>query len=149
MANPGTVFDPVTGDPLRVPADSDGTPEISEFHARPEPFRSCALPAARAGDGALWGLPLRAKVRLAPAVDLFTEFGYRNIFTEQQLAPAPIEGDVENIAVPAANPFNPFGDDVIFRYRVTEAGPRIDEIDYRHLSRGRGPQGPSPGPLGI
>jgi outer membrane receptor protein involved in Fe transport len=60
---------------------------------------------------------------------LFAEFGYRNIQTEQQLAPAPIEGDVENIAVPTANPFNPFGDDVVFRYRVTEAGARRDEID--------------------
>ena len=76
-------------------------------------------------------------MRLAPAVDLFTEFSYRNIFTKQQLAPAPIEGDVEDIAVPAANPFNPFGDDVFFRYRVTEAGPRVDEIDtdvYRALA---------------
>ena len=76
-----------------------------------------------------FGFSTRAKVRLAPAVDLFTEFGYRNSFTTQQLAPAPIEGDVERISVPAANPFNPFGTDVVFRYRVTEAGPRLDEID--------------------
>ena len=79
----------------------------------------------------------RARVRVAPSVDLFTEFSYRNIFTRQQLAPAPIEGDVEGIAVPAANPFNPFGTDVVFRYRVTEAGARIDEIDsdvYRALA---------------
>jgi iron complex outermembrane receptor protein len=45
------------------------------------------------------------------------------------LAPAPIEGDVENIAVPGTNPFNPFGLPVLFRYRVTELGPRIDEIE--------------------
>ena len=51
-----------------------------------------------------------------------------NISTTQQLAPAPIEGDVENIVAPATNPFNPFGEDVFFRYRVTEAGPRIDDI---------------------
>ncbi len=84
-----------------------------------------------------YGVSFRGKVRLAPAVDLFTEFSYRNIFTRQQLAPAPIEGDVEGIAVPAANPFNPFGTDVVFRYRVTEAGARIDEIDsdvYRALA---------------
>lgn len=128
VSNPGTVFDPVTGDPLRVPPNSDGTPEISEFlpgrnRFDRAPFQPLVPETER------FGFTTRAKVRLAPAVDLFTEFGYRNIFTTQQLAPAPIEGDVENIAVPATNPFNPFGDEVIFRYRVTEAGPRIDEID--------------------
>jgi len=128
VANPGTVFDPVTGDPLRVPPDSDGTPEVSEFlpgrnRFDRAPFQPLVPETER------YGFTTRAKVRLAPAVDLFAEFGYRNIFTEQMLAPAPIEGDVENIAVPASNPFNPFGDDVVFRYRVTEAGPRIDEIE--------------------
>ena len=128
VANPGTVFDPVTGDPLRVPADSDGTPEVSEFSPGRNrfdraPFQPLVPETER------FGFTTRAKVRLAPAVDLFTEFGYRNIFTRQQLSPAPIEGDVENISVPAANPFNPFGADVVFRYRVTEAGPRVDEID--------------------
>ncbi|MDQ3626201.1 MAG: TonB-dependent receptor, partial [Verrucomicrobiota bacterium] len=128
VSNPGTVFDPVTGNPLRVPANSDGTPEVSEF--RPgrnrfdrAPFQPLVPETQR------YGVYTRAKVQLAPAVSLFAEFGYRNTFTEQQLAPAPIEGDVENIAVPAANPFNPFGADVLFRYRVTEAGPRIDEVE--------------------
>jgi iron complex outermembrane recepter protein len=128
VANPGTVFDPVTGDPLRVPANSDGTPEVSELTPGRNrfdraPFQPLVPETER------FGLATRVKVRLAPAVDLFTEFGYRNTFTTQRLAPAPIEGDVENIAVPAANPFNPFGANVVFRYRVTEAGPRIDEID--------------------
>jgi outer membrane receptor protein involved in Fe transport len=128
VANPGTVFDPGTGDPLRVPPDSDGTPEVSQFlpgrnRFDRAPFQPLVPETER------FGFTTRAKVRLAPAIDLFTEFAYRNIFTTQQLAPAPIEGDVENIAVPAGNPFNPFGEDVIFRYRVTEAGPRIDEID--------------------
>jgi outer membrane receptor protein involved in Fe transport len=128
VANPGTVFDPVTGDPLRVPPNSDGMPAVSEFlpgrnRFDRAPFQPLVPETER------FGLSTRAKVRLAPAIDLFAEFGYRNIFTKQQLAPAPIEGDVENIAVPAANPFNPFGADVLFRYRVTEAGARIDEIN--------------------
>ena len=128
VSNPGTVFDPVTGNPLMVPADSDGTPEVGEF--RPgrtrfdrAPFQPLVPETER------FGFTTRGKVRVAPTVDLFAEFGYRNIYTEQMLAPAPIEGDVENIAVPTNNPFNPFGEDVIFRYRVTEAGPRIDEIE--------------------
>ena len=136
VSNPGTIFDPATGDPLRVPENSDGTPEISEFTPGRNrfdraPFQPLVPETER------YGVSLRGKVRLAPAVDLFAEFSYRNIFTSQQLAPAPIEGDVENIAVPASNPFNPFGEDVFFRYRVTEAGPRTDEIDtdvYRALA---------------
>ena len=94
-------------------------------------------------------LPRVRKCRLAPAVDLFTEFGYRNIFTRQQLSPAPIEGDVENISVPAANPFNPFGADVVFRYRVTEAGPRIDEIDSDFYRAVAGVQAATPRPVGA
>jgi len=136
VSNPGTVFDPVTGDPLRVPANSDGTPTIAEFQPGRNRFdRAPFQPLVPATER--YGISLRGKVRLATAVDLFTEFSYRNIFTSQQLAPAPIEGDVEGIAVPAANPFNPFGTDVLFRYRVTEAGPRRDEIDtdvYRALA---------------
>ena len=135
VSNPGTIFDPRNGDPLRVPANSDGTPEVSEFSPGRNrfdraPFQPLVPETER------YGMSLRGKFRLAPAVDLFAEFSYRNIFTTQQLAPAPIEGDVEDIAVPATNPFNPFGADVLFRYRVTEAGPRIDEIDtdvYRAL----------------
>ena len=128
VANPGTIFDPVTGDPLKVPADSDGTPPVDEFEPGRNrfdraPFQPLVPETER------YGVYTRAKVRLAPMVDLFTEFSYRHIFTEQQLAPAPIEGDVENISVPATNPFNPFGEDVLFRYRVTEAGARVDEVD--------------------
>ena len=148
VANPGTVFDPVTGDPLRVPANSDGTPAVSEF--RPgrnrfdrAPFQPLVPETER------YGVSFRGKVRLAPAVDLFAEFGYRNIFTKQQLAPAPIEGDVEGIAVPAANPFNPFGADVVFRYRVTEAGPRRDEIDTDVYRAVAGLTVRLPGALGI
>ena len=148
VANPGTVFDPVTGDPF-------GSRRIAM--ARPRSLSSCrAETVSIARPSSRWcrkrsatEFTLRAKVRLAPAVDLFTEFGYRNILTEQQLAPAPIEGDVENISVPAANPFNPFGDDVVFRYRVTEAGPRIDEIDTDVYRAVAGLNVNLPGTLGI
>ena len=128
VANPGTVFDPVTGDPLRVPADSDGTPEVSEFTPGRNrfdraPFQPLVPETER------MGVYLRGKVRLAPAVDLFSEFSYRHNDTTQQVSPTPIEGDVEGISAPAANPFNPFGTDVVFRYRVTELGARVDDIE--------------------
>lgn len=137
VANPGTVFDPVTGDPLRVPPDSDGTPAVGEFlpgrnRFDRAPFQPLVPETERSG---VYG---RAQVRILEGLDFFTEFGYRNVFTKQQLAPAPIEGDVENISVPASNPFNPFGTDVVFRYRVTEAGPRVDEVtsDVYHTVAG-------------
>ncbi|MEO7167342.1 MAG: TonB-dependent receptor [Chthoniobacterales bacterium] len=127
VANPGTVFDPVTGDPLKVPADSNGMPAVGDFTPGRNRFDRAPfqplVPETERG-----GVYTRLKGRLTENVDLFAEFGYRRVNTTQQLAPAPIEGDVENIAAPAANPFNPFGTEVVFRYRVTEAGPRIDEI---------------------
>ncbi|CAN5535773.1 TonB-dependent receptor [soil metagenome] len=127
VANPGTVFDPVTGEPLQVPADSNGMPAVDEFTPGRNrfdraPFQPLVPETER------YGVYTRLKGPLNANVDLFAEFGYRRVNTTQQLAPAPIEGDIENISVPATNPFNPFGDDVIFRYRVTEAGPRIDDI---------------------
>ena len=127
VSNPGTVFDPVTGDPLMVPADSNGMPAVEDFTPGRNrfdraPFQPLVPETER------HGVYTRLKGSLTSTVDLFAEFGYRNISTTQQLAPAPIEGDVENIVAPATNPFNPFGEDVFFRYRVTEAGPRIDDI---------------------
>ncbi|CAN5805699.1 TonB-dependent receptor [soil metagenome] len=128
VANPGTVFHPITGNPLRVPANSDGTPEVSEFRSGRNRFDRAPFQPLIPGTER-YGVFARAKVQLAPRADLFAEFSYRNTWTLQQLSPAPIEGDVENIAVPATNPFNPFGAPVRFRYRVTEAGPRSDEIE--------------------
>lgn len=136
VGNPGTIFDPATGDPLRVPADSNGMPAVEDFTPGRNrydraPFQPLVPETER------WGVYTRLKTRVSEKVDLFGEFGYRRIFTRQQLAAAPIEGDVEDISVPAANPFNPFGEDVFFRYRVTEAGPREDDItsdSYRGLA---------------
>ena len=127
VANPGTVFDPVTGDPLRVPANSNGMPAVADFTEGRNRFDRAPfqplVPETERG-----GVYTRLKDRLSTNVDLFAEFGYQRLNTTQQVAPAPIEGDVEGISVPATNPFNPFGADVLFRYRVTEAGPRIDDI---------------------
>jgi iron complex outermembrane recepter protein len=128
-SNPGTVFDPVTGDPLKVPANSNGIVTVSELENNPgvnrfdrAPFQPLVPETER------YGVYGRVKVRLTPAIDVFAEGGYRHIFTKQQLAPSPIEGDVEGISVPGINPFNPFETPVFFRYRVTEAGPRVDHI---------------------
>jgi iron complex outermembrane receptor protein len=136
VGNPGTIFDPETGDPLRVPADSNGMPLVEDFSPGRNrfdraPFQPLVPETER------YGVYTRLKTTVSEKVDLFAEFGYRRIFTRQQVAPAPIEGDGEDISVPATNPFNPFGEDVFFRYRVTEAGPRMDDItsdSYRGLA---------------
>lgn len=128
VSNPGTIFDPVTNEPLKVPADSDGHPSVGDFTPGRNRFDRAPfeplVPETERG-----GVLGHIKGRVAENVDLFAEFGYRHVYTRQELAPAPIEGDVEGISAPAANPFNPFGTDVVFRYRVTEAGPRIDKIE--------------------
>ena len=61
VSNPGTIFDPATGDPLRVPANSDGTPAVSEFQPGRNrfdraPFQPLVPETER------YGLSLRGKV---------------------------------------------------------------------------------------
>jgi iron complex outermembrane receptor protein len=60
-------------------------------------------------------------------VKVFLEASFRRVNYEVTAAPTPVFGDLDGFVVPASNPYNPFGQDVTFRYRLTEAGPRIDE----------------------
>ncbi len=76
---------------------------------------------------------------LADWAEVFAEASYRNVNTVTYMAPTPIaansppfySGYPAGLAymVPASNPYNPFGEDVYFRYRPTEAGQRINELD--------------------
>jgi outer membrane receptor protein involved in Fe transport len=61
-------------------------------------------------------------------VKLFAEFNYQNNKTTVQLAPTPVFGDLDGIDIPAANPWNPFGETVTFRHRLLEVGPRMNDI---------------------
>ena len=53
---PAQLFDPATGDPLRVPENSDGTPELAAFQSHDVAFRGQVVAAQGAGlDGAVGG----------------------------------------------------------------------------------------------
>jgi outer membrane receptor protein involved in Fe transport len=54
----------------------------------------------------------------------FAEYAWANNLTNQSAAATPGSG-----TVPAANPSNPFGTTVTARFRFTEVGPRLNEID--------------------
>jgi outer membrane receptor protein involved in Fe transport len=84
-----------------------------------------------------YGVSFRGKVPARTAVDLFTEFSYRNIFTEQTARAGADRGDVEGHRRFRGRIRSTHRHGRLFRYRVTEAGPRIDEIDtdvYRALA---------------
>ena len=76
-------------------------------------------------------------------IDVSLDFSYRRSWTRTFSAPTPITGDgAPNLygnpnglafIVPASNPYNVLGTDVSFRNRLTEFGPRIDEITASSL----------------
>lgn len=127
VANPGTVNHPVTGQRLLIPADSTGSPTVADL--RPGTARydrgpyQVLMPAAERTGAVFLG-----RVSLTDTWDAFAESYVRRTETDFELSPAPIQGDEQGIRVPAQNPFNPFGADTFFRYRVSEAGARTQEI---------------------
>jgi len=70
------------------------------------------------------GTYLRGQFDFSDTLSLFGEYRYSNNVTNGSAAPTPGSGPV-----PAANPSNPFGTAVTARYRFTEVGPRLNEID--------------------
>ncbi len=74
-------------------------------------------------------------------VTVFAEFNYQHNDSKVQLAPTPVFGDLDGIDVPAANPWNPFGEDVTFRHRLLDVGTRNNDIsvdNYRLVTGLRG-----------
>lgn len=70
------------------------------------------------------GLFTRGVFEFSQNLSAFAEYSWANNLTNQSAAPTPGSG-----AVPAANPSNPFGVPVTARFRFTEVGPRLNEID--------------------
>lgn len=72
-----------------------------------------------------------ARYEIADEITLFTEGGFTNRKSDQQMAP---EGTFWAPAVPAANPYNPVGEDVFVVRRLRETAGRAfaqDFSDYR------------------
>lgn len=66
----------------------------------------------------------RGTFEFSQSLSAFAEYSWANNLTNQSAAPTPAGGPV-----PAANPSNPFGTTVNARFRFTEVGPRLNEID--------------------
>ena len=140
VANPGTVFNPANGQRLVVPATSTGQPTLADLrpgNARFDrgPFQTLQPESEQTG------LTLLGHFDLSHRWEIFGEALWRRNETRLELSPPPIQGDDQNIRVPAQNPFNPFGASAFFRYRVTAAGPRTQVIgtdSIRLLAGARG-----------
>jgi iron complex outermembrane recepter protein len=128
-ANPGTFF-PSTG-VLRPPPGNDGSPSADEF-----------LNGLDRTDNFINRYNFNKRVELIPSseragyfgnfefdvtknVTLFAEGLYQENRTKDIAAPTPIDS-ADGLFVPASNPYNPFGEDVSFLYRLTEGGDRLN-----------------------
>ena len=85
-----------------------------------------------------YGTYIMAQHKINDNIDLSLELSYRVSWAKEVSAPTPITGDQppnlygnplgQSFIVPAQNPYNIFGTDLSFRYRLLEAGSRIDEV---------------------
>ncbi|MEY2879044.1 MAG: hypothetical protein RLZZ15_1424 [Verrucomicrobiota bacterium] len=90
----------------------------------------------------VWNVPERVSRSLStglgyaitPSIDFDASISLTRSKSETHLAPSPISttGD-NNILVPAANYYNPFGIPVAFTYRPIEVGPRTGKISSQSL----------------
>lgn len=73
---------------------------------------------------------------------MFVETSYAKSLSYNQLAPTPASSGVIGTAIPASNPWNPFGTDISsWNYRTVELGPRTEDIEkdaFRFVSGLRG-----------
>ena len=137
FGNPGTVF-ASTGD-FAVPRGSNG-------HLTPGQFLPGELAdgvtlrnrynfnkdSALTPDTERWGSLITFGYNLTPHLEAFLEASFQTVETITHVAPTPIDA-----IVPAANPFNPFGEDVEVLQRSVETGQRRDITDsdsYRYVT---------------
>ncbi len=132
-----------------VPRENNpGRPTAAQYVAR-------AFPAGEFSNSYnfqpwVWNVPERISRSLStglgyqfsPTVDFDASISYTQTKSETHLAPSPIStaGD-NNILVPAANYYNPFGIPLAFTYRPIEIGPRIGKISSKSLGYRAGVHG--------
>ncbi|MCX6895692.1 MAG: TonB-dependent receptor [Verrucomicrobia bacterium] len=90
-----------------------------------------------------YGAYIYTQWKINENVEASLDFSYRRTWTRTFAAPTPITGDDppnlygnpygQGFIVPASNPYNVLGTDVSFRNRLTEFGPRIDDITSTSL----------------
>ncbi len=126
--NPGTI---ITGaGAFKVPSNPaiPNRPTVAEIEANPGLNRYDFNPwISSLGQTTRYGAYSAADWKIFDNVTLFMEAMVRRVNYRVNAAPTPIFGDLDGFDVAAANPYNPYGTDVTFRYRLTEAGARINE----------------------
>ncbi len=75
-----------------------------------------------------YGINLTMNHELNSSLDAFAEFGYQNSISSHRVPATPVGADFDML-VPSTHPTNPYGDNVLLLYRITDAGPRIFEAD--------------------
>tara|TARA_Y100001934_G_scaffold171058_1_gene203017 strand:- start:1001 stop:3742 length:2742 start_codon:yes stop_codon:yes gene_type:complete len=79
-----------------------------------------------------YGAAGKVNYSLTDYATAFVHTTYRNMRTQQSMAPTPAFGDLNADTwgtLPASNAFNPFAEDITFRHRLTEVGPRLNDIE--------------------
>jgi len=87
------------------------------------------------------GSYLQSEIQLSPTTTGWIELGYQDNDNKAQAAPTPV---TSTPIVAANNPYNPFGEDVYWFYRLTDAGPRKSDVKsktYRFLGGLKGSAG--------
>lgn len=87
------------------------------------------------------GFTAISSYHITDKVEAFSEVMYTRTETTVYLAATPVSALSATQVIPASNPYNPFGEDVNFRFRPLDVGPRTDFIQtdtYRILGGLRG-----------
>ena len=117
----------------QVPAGSTGTPTAEEIIGAPGINRFDYNPwMTLTPEYERYGASGRINYDVTDYATAFVHTTYRNIKVHQEMAPTPAFGDLNTDTwgiLPASNAFNPFGEDVTFRHRLIEVGPRLFDIE--------------------
>lgn len=126
--NPGVII--VHGIRYRVPLNPavPGMPTIAEIQAGPGNNLYDFNPwISSIGETTRYGVTSQFDYKIYERVTAFLEASFRRINYRVDAAPTPVFGDLDGFTVGANNPYNPYGTNVAFRYRLTEAGSRINK----------------------
>jgi len=126
--NPGTIIN--DDGAFKIPNNPaiPNHPTAAEILANPGLNRYDFNPWISAmGETKRYGAMAVANYNLTEKLTASMEASARRINYKVSAAPTPVFGDLDGFVVGAANPYNPFGEDVAFRYRITEAGPRLSD----------------------
>jgi len=116
-----------------IPSGSTGTPTAEEIIGAPGINRFDYNPwMTLTPEYERYGASSRINYTLTDYATAFVHTTYRNIKTHQEMAPTPAFGDLNTDTwgiLPASNAFNPLGEDVTYRHRLIEVGPRLFDIE--------------------